>query len=89
MFLATYLSVALCVKKTKRKRGKWFCAFLLVVYRLLSIRKSSSPTTTIAMIMPMPKPITYVSVIGAGVGVGGGVSAGASSTFMAVSADEP
>jgi len=38
------------------------------------------------MIMPAVEPKIYVSVMGAGVGVGGGVSAGGSSTFMAVSA---
>ena len=63
--------------------------FLLVVYRFLSSRKSSSPTTMIAMIMPMVEPKMYASVMGAGVGVGGGVAAGASSTFMAVSAEDP
>jgi hypothetical protein len=62
---------------------------LLDVYRLLSSRKSSSPTTMIAMIIPMPKPIMYVSVIGAGVGVGAGVAAGAESTVTAVSAEDP
>jgi hypothetical protein len=87
MLLTTCLLAALCVKKTKEKRGVLW--FLLVVYRFLSSRKSSSPTTTMAMIMPMPKPIMYVSVIGAGDGVGGGVAAGAESTVMAVSADEP
>ena len=61
----------------------------LVAYRFRSIRMITSPIITIAIIAPAPKPKTYVSVIGAGVGVGGGVSAGALSTYMAVSADEP
>ena len=49
----------------------------------------TSPITTIAIIAPAPIPNTYVSVMGAGVGVGGGVAAGGSSTFMAVSAEDP
>jgi hypothetical protein len=73
----------------KLKKGEVGFVCLLDVYRLLSSRKSSSPTTMIAMIMPIPKPVTYVSVIGAGVAGGGGVSAGAESTVMAVSAVEP
>jgi len=47
------------------------------------------PITTIAIIAAAPMPNTYVSVIGAGVGVGAGVATGASSTPMAVSAEDP
>jgi hypothetical protein len=69
----------------KLKKGESEVAFL-AAYRLLSIRIIISPITIIAIIAAVPMPKTYVSVIGAGVGVGGGVSAGTSSTVMAVSA---
>lgn len=59
------------------------------VYRLLSIRISTNPITTIATREAVPSPSTYASVIGAGVGVGGDNSTGASITFRKVSANEP
>jgi len=62
------------------------CGFL-VAYRFLS--NNSAKPMTMAMTMPMVETRMYVSVIGAGVGVGAGVATGASSTFMAVSAEEP
>jgi hypothetical protein len=81
----TYFQLELKFAGATKKREIGLC-FSLDAYRFLSSKNSSNPTATMAMIMPIPKPITYVSVIGAGVGVGGGVAAGASSTFMAVSA---
>ena len=71
------------------KKGKVGFVRLLGVYRFLSSRMITSPTTTIAIIAPAPMPNTYVSVIGAGDGVGAGVGSGADSTFMAVSAEDP
>jgi hypothetical protein len=69
----------------RRKEGeKIACEFYCFVYRFLSIRTNTSPTTTIATIAPAPSPNTYVSVIGAGVGDGIGVTT-ASSTMMSVS----
>ena len=47
-----------------------------------------APTTAIATIMPIIPGTKYRSAIDAGVGVGAGVAAGASSTPMAVSAND-
>ena len=44
---------------------------------------------TIAMIMAIVETVKYVSTGACGTGVGAGVEAGASSTFMAVSAKDP
>lgn len=57
-------------------------------YLFLSIRIITKPITTIAIIAAKPKPKTYASVIDAGVGVASGAG-GASSTYMAVFANEP
>jgi hypothetical protein len=85
MLLTACLLAALCVKKTKRKEE--FVWFLLDVYRFLSISTiSTAPTAMIATIMPAVAGTKYMSATDSGVGVGGGVAAGASSTFMAVSA---
>ena len=73
----------------KLKKGKWVCAVSFGVYRFLSSRKSSSPTAMIATIMPAVAGTKYMSATDAGVGVGAGVASGASSTFTAVSANEP
>jgi len=59
------------------------------VYRVLSIRIITSPTTMIAIIIPIIPGRMYTSAVEAGIGVGSIVAARASSTLMAVSADEP
>ena len=53
------------------------------------IRMSFIPITEIAIIAPAPMPNRYVSIIDAGVGVESGVAAGAYSTVMLVSAEDP
>ena len=72
----------------KKRRGKIGC-FLLDVQRLLSNRTSNAKTTTIATIMPVDTGMKYKSAADAGDSVGGAVAAGADSTLMPVSADEP
>jgi len=64
-------------------------ACLLLAYRFLIIRKSNSPITIIATIVATDIGKKYKSAADAGCGVGSGVAAGASSTLIAVSADEP
>jgi hypothetical protein len=73
----------------KKEGGRFVCAYLLVVYRFLSIRMSTAPTTTIAIMIPVIPGRMYRSAIDAGMGVGSAVAAGASSTFMPVSAYDP
>jgi hypothetical protein len=64
--------------------------FRLDVYRFLNSNNTSrARTMSIAMIMPIYTGRKYMSATDAGVGVSGGVAGGASSTFMAVSANEP
>ena len=63
--------------------------FLFAIYRFLSISTITSVAITIAIMMPMVAGTRYMSATDAGGGVDSGVAAGASSTFMAVSADEP
>ena len=59
--------------------------FWLLLYRLLSSRKSSSPTTIIATMVPIDIGTKYKSAADAGVGVGGAVPMGCSSTVKLVS----
>ena len=73
---------------TPKKVGEIAC-FRLLLYRLLNIRINRAKIATIATIMPADTGMKYKSAADAGVGVGGGVASGASSTFIAVSADDP
>ena len=68
----------------RKKRGKIACVRLLL-YRLLSSRKSSSPTTIIATMVPIDIGTKYKSAADAGDAVGGAVAAGCSSTVKLVS----
>jgi hypothetical protein len=78
----------LCLYPEKKKGEKLFVWF--GVYRFLSsISASRSTTTIMATIVPTDIGMKYRSAADAGVGVGSGVAAGASSTVMAVSANEP
>ena len=83
------LSVAHDCPLMTKKGESVFVRFLLGAYRFLNSSSSSkAKTMTIAMIMPIDTGMKYMSANVAGSGVGAGVAAGASFTFIAVSALE-